>query len=261
MSPYPLGIMASKDVTSSAALRQTLSLSQSPFSAPLSGYKDFRGNLPFNSAQPTGESILLAQIQPAKSAFNSLCVELFGKGSAKILVPLQFTYDVRQRQLPNIESAAVRQTLTRLFNEDRDSDLQLLRFFDVGKLWIVLIIILAFYRQWLGTDSPVSEMKLAIEIRNAWRVVPFYDDDSWATHIDEFGMPVTKIANWRLPSNPDKAIVFNFRDATYAGEEVGNILSEAFGLPSELYPAALMASLAKALKAGETDGDQVIAQA
>lgn len=260
LSPHPLGAVEKFKMDSASEVEEVLRMSQALYNIPIGGAEALQGNLPFNVAQPTLGSIILQQIEPSKAAFNSLSVELFSNGRAKFLIPLQFIPDLARKNLSNVESAEARDTLQALFDTDFEDNTQYLRFFDVGKLMMMLVVLMGFYKHWLGDDSPVTDVKAAIEINNAWRVVPFSDDDEWGKYVKKFGLPVMKTGGTRIPVEPGKGFVFSMKDAKYAGQELGEVIGLAFGLPVELAPHALHRIIVKGIKAGTHEGGKVISK-
>jgi hypothetical protein len=221
LAPYPLGTVEKFDLASASDVEEILRKSQAPFNIPIDGVETLQGHFPFNTAQPTLNSIILQQIEPSKVAFNTLWVELFSDGSAKLLIPLQFMPKLAENNLLNLESAEAKDALQAILDADYEDNTKYLRFFDAGKLMMVLVVLMGFYKHWLGEDSPVTDIKAAIEIENAWRVVPFFDDDEWGEHVKNLGLPVMKTGGTRIPRVLGKGMIFSLKDAKYAGQELG----------------------------------------
>lgn len=89
LSPYPLGIVEKPNLWSNKGIQELLELSQRPLKI-FNESGEVTGNLPFNSAQPTFQSVILRQTQLEHLAFNSLEIELFNDGQAKLFIPLQY---------------------------------------------------------------------------------------------------------------------------------------------------------------------------
>lgn len=260
LSPHPLGVVEKFSMDTASEVEDVLRMSQAPYSIPVGGAETLQGHLPFNAAQPTLSSVILQQIEPSKVAFNSLSVELFSNGRAKFLIPLQFVPELARKNLSNVESPEARDALQALFDTDHEDNVQYLRFFDAGKLMMLLVVLMGFYKHWLGDDSPVTDVKAAIEIENAWRVVPFSDDDEWGRHVKRLGLPVMKTGGTRIPLEPGKGFVFSLKEAKYVGQELGEIVGLAFGLPEELAPYALQRIIVKGIKGGTHEAGKVISR-
>ena len=84
-APQPL-----KFDTTTSWLSALLSSSRTPVPIPLPTVEaSATGILPLNLAQPTGQSVILRQVNTGMNSMNSMEIEIFYDGRAKLLIPLQ----------------------------------------------------------------------------------------------------------------------------------------------------------------------------
>ncbi|MFN8515009.1 MAG: ATP-binding protein [Thermomicrobiales bacterium] len=198
------------------------------------------GNSPFDTALPTHESTILRQHAGISRAYNSLSVELFEDGRAKLFIPIH-AMNVLQ-DIDQVESSRVRSVLRSLEGDDNS---YLLRFLDVAQLWAGVAILVAFYRDWIrdefGAAGP-SSIKVAIRLVSAWRAVPFFDHDAWGEHVEKVGLPVILADDIRVPSELGRAIEYPWDD-NLLNLTLGSIINETLGLPVEINSLALVRAL------------------
>jgi len=185
LSPYPLGVIETFGIHSSGNIEKLIQQSQIPFVVPIEGIEGTTGHMPFTCARPTLNSIILEQIEPSRAAFNSISVELFYDGRAKLLIPLQY-YPSFPRD--NLQSPITKQLMSEIIDSDDQNNASCLRFFDIENLWWVVVTLLAYYQHWLGDQPFITDFKCALKINEAWRAVPFFDGDAWGTHVKQFGL-------------------------------------------------------------------------
>ena len=190
ISPYPLQKQDTVDLDGLGkdTLIKLLDLSRTRIPIPVPGLKlgALEGNLPFTLAQPTDRSIILRHIAFGDGSMNSLELELFLNGRAKLLIPIQeidFTAD-------DLSSAR---------NPDAQNEVHLflsrsphsyLRFVDMIILWQAVSVLTSFYLTHSATIIDKHDLIWAARLRGTWRTVPFFDTRSWAEHVRSCGLPI-----------------------------------------------------------------------
>lgn len=238
LAPYPLGLGARPDRLSGESIEKLMGRSRAPVKIPLPHHTALwiGANVPFNVGQPTHDSVVLRQVDPVKAAFNSLMAELFLDGRAKFFIPLHYFADWQIPDLDRLQSPRVRETLGSLWEADRQSDtLHLLRFFDIGELWLVVAHLLSYYQEWLGAESYLTELQIAAVIEGVWRSVPFFDSDDWGAHVQKFGLPITSRTVIKIPPEIGDGIRVPANSEHPVWLDLCGDLSLAFGLPLQLY--------------------------
>lgn len=232
LSPYPLGIIERDDMLSSEGIEKLIHLSQIPIKIYLNTTKEIgTGNLPFNAGQLGVGSVILKQADPSKMAFNSLSVEFFMDGRAKLFIPLKYMQGLHNVNINNFKSPEVRQALTTIVKSDEQYDSALIRFFDIQALWTTVTILLNFYQEWYGKALEQNSLRAAITIGNTWRSSPFCDADEWGIYVQKFGLPVQNTDFIRIPNQKGKGLIAKFPLWTMICPFIGM----GFGLPIDLY--------------------------
>lgn len=108
ISPYPFGLIERPDVFSMSVITDLLEASRKPIQFPL--LDDFEmnmsGNIEFNAAYTTTNSVILRQTNIQNEAFNSLTIELDTFARTKIFIPLQ-RVQMKDYNLSSIRSSIV----------------------------------------------------------------------------------------------------------------------------------------------------------
>lgn len=193
LSPQPLGMLTRPaDWWAADCIQRLLELSRRERSVRLtSGTDCVTGNLPFNSGRLTNDSLIARQTHPESVRINSLMVEFFFDGRAKFFIPLAYVPAGQDARLGSLKSKDTARVLRSL----RDSEADLLSFFDMEKLWLSIILLATCYEDWLdrefsGASSEDRSFRAAVRIEEVWRSVPFVDSDEWADFVTRFGLPV-----------------------------------------------------------------------
>jgi hypothetical protein len=189
----------------------------------------------FNSGQLTHKSLILRHVEPDKIAFNSPTVELFVNGWAKFLIPLP------QSNYLTAESEEARRALSNIPKQQ----LSLLKFFDVGRIWLVLAYLFTFYLEWLGDQPLVTELKTAVIMDNVWRSVPLIDSDDFGEYVQKFGLPIIQADSIRMPEWVKQGFYLPLNDNVPAWLNLCIWINLAFGLPMELSSSAVSKAAAR----------------
>jgi len=251
VSPYPFGLIEKFGLFFDENMEKLISLSQKPLHIMGVDSASISGNMPFNFCQLTAGSAILRQINPTHAAYNSLSVELFVDGRARFYIPIQYLHDIKKRELAQIESEEVKETLRNIWREDREMHTEHLRFFDIGQLWLQIALLFTYYLEWLKEEPLLDELKIAIIVEGIWRSVPFFDDSQWAAHVKKFGLPVILENDFRIPSDIGHGFTIssrNLEDGVPGWMMVLSLVCFAFGLPTESFAGSLGSAIAKASK-------------
>jgi Putative DNA-binding domain len=247
LSPYPFGITDKPKIISVEAIETLMTRSKSLLRVPFHETIWFDGNLPFNLAQTTTQSIIVRQIEPTKAAFNSLTAEFFINGRAKFFIPLRYLESFQRNGIDALNSVKTKQVLADLWGRDKSLDLYHLRFFDIGLLWVVVAYLVAFYQDWLGKESSVTDLEVAMRIEEVWRSVPFADVDGWGNHVERFGLPVVNVDPISVPGDLERGGMLLPRGDTLL-LSICAMLALAFGFPPETYSSILIEAMQKNAK-------------
>jgi hypothetical protein len=239
ISPYPLDPIEKRlDLVSSEGVERLILLSQSPVKLRVAeagqSWNLGTGNIPFNSGQTTGRSVILRYVEPSEVDLNSLTTELFIDGRAKFFIPLFHVPVAREENIDEFKSSQVKQALSRNWATDQEYKTQLLRFFDMGRLWSIVAILLSFYQEWLGEDHCVTDFKVAVLVEDVWRTVPFLDLDEWGVHVQKCGLPVVSSDIRKFPSDTDRPLLISVDEERTLWPAVCSLIGLVFGLPIEL---------------------------
>jgi hypothetical protein len=228
LSPYPLDIMPYFELPTGEKLRELLDKTKTPVKVLLGEENSFdiETNIPFNSGKITHRSFILRQVQPENIALNTVTIELFNDGRAKFLLPIDFMQPIQEG---SIKSDRLR-WLLESYNADQ---LDLLRFFDVGRLWGVISYVLTFHQLWLDQKQSI-DLRVAVTLKNIWQSVPFVDSDDYATYIEECGLPISQTDLINLPDNSGYGMILSQEPNKSFWPMVASIIAQAFGLPTEL---------------------------
>jgi hypothetical protein len=255
ISPYPLGTVEKFEVYSSETIEKLLEESKTPFKIYLGdGGEEATGNVPFNIGQTTLTSVILQQLEPSRAAFNSLSIELFYDGRAKIHIPLEYIPNSKWYKLRELESPEVINILKENWSTDeREIDILCLRFFDFPKLWSAIITLLAYYHHWIGEEHLITDIRCAVRMNNVWRTVPFFDSDEWGLHVKKFGLPVVKTDTVVFPQDVGRGIVIDYKNKRLIWQTVFDVVGLAFGLPLDVRSHAITHLIKKSIEVKSND--------
>lgn len=254
LSPYPLGVISRWDLLDEDTLVKLIEQSKLPHDLHF-GDVNLSGTIPFNSVHTTPSSVIFEQSSPTREAFNSITLELFTNGRARIHLPLEYLpplYD-----LNTIKSSVTKQVLNEVVNNSPlEHNLDLLRFFRFDSCWKAIVSLLGFYHKWLGDDHPITDIKTAIALENVWRSVPFFDHDAWGEHVKKFGVPIIKSSSITIPRNLNKGMLISVTDKRQFWIELSSYIGLGFGLPLNMLDQAIMHALLEiAAASDETNRD------
>lgn len=250
LSPYPHGIVEYRsDMQSAAAVEALIKRSQQQTNIPFQSDEGptllGTGNVPFTSGYVTHRSIVLRQVDRCAIAHNSLTMELSFEGWAKILVPLKVAEPIIQldQVAEWVQSEAVRRVLADYVPQDRNTyDIDLIRFIDIQHFWTTIAILVNFYRDWLGEQPMLSDIRIAMELSGIWRSVAFLDDDQWAAQVEKIGMPVVMQNSVTLPPNIEQGALIEYDELLWF--RLCQAATSALGLSTEMFARSI-------IKAGE----------
>lgn len=249
LMPYPAGVVEFKsEMWSVDAINQLLELSRSPTEYVLEaeniGKHVGTGALPFTIGQLTHRSIILQQVEQSNIGRNSLSMEFYFDGRAKIFLPLEDVQPITQAQggwqaASWVASTEVRQVLEQYLAHDPNTyGVELLRFFNVEKFWASIAILVNLYRRWLGEQPVLSDFKLALTLKGVWRSAPFMDIDEWAAQVRKIGMPVVRSDRILIPENIGQGLIM--ANNNWLWLKVVGALGGALGLSTELFVQSLV---------------------
>lgn len=226
--PYPPGQIEHSEILGGGELRKLLDLSKTPLDLFKGVPESLRlmGNIPFSAGQTGHRSIILRQTTTGMLAFNVLSAEFYCDGRAKLRIPL--APSLRNK----ITSSKVKGVLQDVLKGGPKGNAGLLRFFDIGELWMIIACLVTYYRKWLGHPDRIDHFRVAATLDNVWRFVPFYDADEWADFVNLLGLPVMNRHSVEIPEGINYGVVIGSADggADLWGPLCGHV-SLALGFP------------------------------
>lgn len=248
VSPYPFGLIEQWEVLSTSGIANLITASKQSVQFPFndSGI-DISGNIEFNAAYLTPNSVVLRQTNIQNEAFNSLSIELDVFGRAKMFIPLQ-KVRLEDYDLSSIRSSIAHQQLSNRLEAQPNGRSTHLYCFDIGRVCLVIAVLTNYYLRRLSNPLSLTGFQVSLELDNVWRYIPFYDFDSWGSHVEHLGLPVLMENHVYFPPQKGKGYIVD------AGRELWISLcvnaARSCGLPSELFANVLGQVLADA----STDG-------
>lgn len=237
LSPYPWGSLEMPQEWGTCShLDALLQLSGTLQTLPLRDGAHFgTGNVPFDTAQVSADSILLRQAGQRSFAFNTLTAQLFDDGRARFFMQLPGERTLPPDAIVRLNSGTARAVLAGLHSRD----LEVLRFFDVGTTWMAIALLASFYQAWLHQDFPTNSPDLAnlrgaIRLSGVWRLVPFHDSEAWGQYVQRFGLPITLQDTIELPRNIARGLPLTLRGEPLLWLELSVNMCLALGLPADL---------------------------
>lgn len=254
LSPYrPESRLDVQELLVGDGIAKLLARSQSPQGLRVGQNSVELGGIPFTAAQLTHQSVLLKQVSFDRSASNSLQIELYFDGKVKIFVPIheyEWLPDPREVTTPS-----VKKILNRLDSSDPEHDLRQLRFFDAGELALVIAILVTFYERLLDNGTLPAKMLFAAELTSVWRLVPFVDDEVWATRVEKFGLPVMMRDDVQIGTGTNSpGFMFDTLGDAPLWSLVASWVLQAFGMPPNFMGTLLGSGVVK--HAGRQDVDE-----
>jgi hypothetical protein len=252
ISPRPFGTIEREGLATLSSMESLLEKSRKPGKIPLSqdGQAGFNANLPFSGGQPAFDSVLLKQSAPHTDAFNALTLELDIYGRAKILVPIEHASGIEAWHVEGVRSSRARDAIESSIAATHDQ-YALLHRCNMEKLWLTVACLVSYYLDWLGEDGSITGYDVAIDLKNVWRFVPFFDFDSWGEHVGRFGLPVVKSHDIRIPDRGDQALIYQRSPTLPLWLHLLREISLAFGLPPDLFSENLVATIFRAAETGK----------
>lgn len=190
VSPYPRIPLRSQLHASNDSVQNIFSLSNRNLDIPMVEGTSISGHVEFNAAYPTSQSTVLRQASASGVATNSLEIELFNDGNAKIFIPLRVIGHPPNQD--GIQSAKARNAIQHFCNNMPEERANLLRWFDVASLSLRIAVLFTLYRTWLGEVPEYTKLNVAGVLTNAWRLVPFFDADAWGEQVMQIGLPMVR---------------------------------------------------------------------
>lgn len=243
IQPRPLGLVDKLGSISKRGVDEALELSRSPRTLLAVEGSSITGNMPFNHAHFSGGSITLRQTTPGSVTGKVTEVELYPGGSARFHLPV-FTPYLKDYPLDTLETDTVRAELEGVLSSPASDDALYMRILDVPALLLNVLLLLAFYRDWIGQQPFMPYFRLGCSFRGAWSLVPLADCPEWTEQVSAWGVPVM---------TRDVQIPEDWRDPPVFSSDAANGLYPALfyiaarlGFESDLCNAAIMTAFQRA---------------
>jgi hypothetical protein len=232
LAPYPRGVVNRPEILEKERIADLMKQAgTSRTLLKLEGSSAGWG-LPLRVAYTTPYSVVLHQAM--QTTYSGLSVEFFFDGRGRLLIPFEYR-NWHEQSFDELKSDRVREYLKRTFETEYSSELSVLRFIDVGMLWLVIGALVSWYVEWLNQSPDMSAIDMAFRVEGVWRAVPFGDCDAWADHVRVFGLPVIRVGSIRAPEERGLALRYEIKANDDAGPWVLLCaeISHALGLPAQ----------------------------
>jgi Putative DNA-binding domain len=244
LAPSPERISA-KDIWTFDTANDLLERSRQPRNIPMFGVKEITGNAPYTSCQPSHESLVLSQRPVLQPSSVSPRLELFNDGRGKISCPLVFSSLPTDEEIAAFTSEEVRDVF-RALRRSGNVDANGLRFLDAGLLFATLGTQLSFYLEWLANKGTISDFRVAARLLGIRKVVPFFDSEDWAEHVNKYGFPISERKEISIPSGRKRSLLWDASPDADASllQMLCYLVGNSLGLPYNLQTRAFFGKYA-----------------
>jgi Putative DNA-binding domain len=245
IKPLRGDFLINREIVTYQRVEQLLKFSKQPVEINIRS-ANVTGNMPFDSGHITTNSIILRQTNPGRIAFNSLSIELYLDGKAKLHIPLAGQFNLTQEYKRRLKlKSSEAQTALDLLWESHPENVNYLKFFDIEQVFAALAVTTSFYLKCFEDElKSVDTFKYALKIDKVWRSVAFSDSDDWGLHVKKYGLPVIYRDSVQIPRDIERGLLID----TTEGElwmDLAGMLSLEFGLSQEIIVALITALLTK----------------
>lgn len=164
------------------------------------------GNVPFDIGYSSQRSVILRQTRYTSVGFNSLSMQLFTDGSAKIYVPIKVVNPLE----PPFEIPKVNQILKDFYSNTYETH-AIANFVDFGNSAVTCAFLIEYYLNWLESQKWTTDLWMNISVTNIWRMVPVIDSIEWAEWIDKTGFPIS-MNDYSSTADQDQPLTCEFGD-------------------------------------------------
>ncbi len=200
------------------------------------------GYVRFGVGQHHHLSVVFRDVTSLRTATKSSALEFFAYGAGKLFIPVygQEIVEFIKRFDDGSANASrlSKDTIVRHLDDYPDTGIAWLRFFDFSETMISIGAMLNNYRMLLGSKNLAGEFRLAVEIRNVSRFVPFIDTDEWAEFVSKCGLPSFQHEDAKLFMKGKYLI--SLENPWESWKLMGEWLAQAFGLPVQLGKSACL---------------------
>lgn len=210
----------------------------------------YTANIEFHVGHITSESIVLRRVGDGPSFVNnSLSLELFRKGQAKILIPIPHS---NLGDLPNDAplTSKTRQQLDRISRHDRS----MIRLIHFGQLALYIATVTNFYSEWLGDTGQILSLRIAVQSSNVWNCIAFHDSEAWSDHVDRIGLPLLKYDQLRAFDNRKAPVELGIEMVNQLWFTAVAFAGYTLGIPHDLAQDIMFDAINRV--AYRTDGEQ-----
>jgi hypothetical protein len=206
------------------------------------------GNIPFDVAHPSHDSVVLVHRFQNSLASNALTMELFLDGRAKIHIPLK--YIPQDAFLNQLVSTSTAEAIIEAVDRDREGS-TFLHFFDGGQLLVVLASLMTLYGRWIGSQPLFERLEYACNLTGLWRHVAVLDADAWSEFITAFGLPILS-GNARIGRSSGRGYFAEWSNEDTEGVPwiaVAGSVFLALGVPMDIFALSMYPAFTRATTA------------
>ena len=241
IAPYPQGKEPNVDMLSIVSIEELIASTSKTLPVIPGGTDKGSMHMSFEVGLPTFNSVILRQSSPRTVGLNQPSIELFLDGKAKFHLPISYL-SFRDLDLQQSRYAA---QAGHIFDPKKFEHFGVLRFLDIGQLWLAIMWFFRFYERWLEANDTCTSFRIAAKGKHLWRTVAFVDHEKWLVDVTKLGLPVIQTSTITIPANVENGIVLERDTNTWI--HFCDMLSQGFGLTSETFTELFVQALMKAI--------------
>ena len=186
--------------------------------------------LPFDTSHPSGSSLILRRVNSlSQAAFNSLTMQIYVDGAAKVHVPLgQIT--IQNLTASGITNSRVIETIIGIQNVDRNTGL--FRYVNAGNGALACGLLTSFYLDWLREKGWKSQVWFRVSLSNIWRLVPVFNSEKWNDMVSKAGLPISLVDSVSFPSLDSEPYVVDFHSSSAVAVFIASCVGSCLGIPA-----------------------------
>ena len=248
LQPTPLGLTYDPELLSKQSIDRLLELSRVPQKIVWGDDWSITGSLPFEHAQRTHNSVKLRHSRYSLTA-PSIQIELFQGGSARFHVPIMLSSVLSFLDAKEFQTIAKRHLDAVLERSPGQGDAIYLTCFDVSQFLVQVVLLLDFYRAWIGKRDTFPDYHIAFSLHGLSSTVAFVDIDEWSEAVDKWGLPVLT-SPIRVPDDwNDPVMIPNDNSIEDLPVSIIQMVAQSFGFTEEVFGRSLTQAL---IRAGKT---------
>jgi hypothetical protein len=185
------------------------------------------GNLPFDTIMPSGEALILKQVNGSGHSVNRISMTLDAFGRCKLRIPVIAT---EFANLSRISQPVMTCIAEKIYSNDAQEFG--LKFIDIGPVLLTTMNALAYYGEIISPFGELNKFRTRVSAKDIWRTVPLIDSSVWCDHVAKFGFPVNMSSEVSVPGNSLGGNTHTAQGQYWIG--ISLLLTQVFGIHYEL---------------------------